>query len=88
LTAHLARELGQPVASLVIEGGSATLVRQELHRRPKLLSGKKVVIWEFVERDIRFAAEGWQVVPLAATEPPGEPSVEDRRTQGAHGGVR
>jgi hypothetical protein len=62
--AHLARELQQPVASIINDGGASTLVRQELHRRPKLLANKKVVIWEFVERDIRFGTEGWQIVPL------------------------
>lgn len=67
---HLAKELKQPVASLVNDGGASTLVRQELHRRPGLLKNKKVVIWEFVERDIRLGAEGWQVVPLP-TEGPG-----------------
>jgi hypothetical protein len=62
--AHLARELQQPVASLINDGGASTLVRQELHRRPRLLANKKLVIWEFVERDIRFGTEGWQPVPL------------------------
>jgi hypothetical protein len=65
--AHLARELGLPVASLVNDGGGSTLVRQDLSRKPGLLAGKKLVIWEFVERDIRFGTEGWQEVPL----PPG-----------------
>ena len=85
--AHLARQLGQPVTSLISDGGGATLVRQELHRRPRLLAGKKVVLWEFTERDIRLAAEGWPVIPLAAAEPPGKPSAEDSRTQGTLGGV-
>ena len=40
------------------------VVRQQLARRPALLEGKKVVVWEFVERDIRFGTEGWQVIPL------------------------
>jgi hypothetical protein len=62
--AHLAHALGQPVASLVNDGGAATLVRQELFRRPELLAGKKIVVWEFTERDLRLATEGWQVVPL------------------------
>jgi hypothetical protein len=66
--AHLARELGQPVTSLVSDGGASTLVRQELHRRPALLRNKKVVVWEFVERDIGLGQEGWQIVPLP---PPG-----------------
>jgi hypothetical protein len=63
--AHLARELRHPVASVVNDGGASTLVRQELARRPQLLAGKKVVIWEFVERDIRFGTEGWKRVPLS-----------------------
>lgn len=62
--AHLARQLRKPVASIVNDGGASTLVRQELYRRPSLLENKKVVIWEFVERDIRFGTEGWQRVPL------------------------
>lgn len=65
--AHLARELGRPLASIVNDGGASTLVRQELARNPELLSGKKLVIWEFVERDARFGMEGWQNVPLPET---------------------
>jgi hypothetical protein len=62
--AHLARELGQPLSSIVNDGGASTLVRQELARRPTLLGNKRLVIWEFAERDIRFGTEGWQIVPL------------------------
>ena len=62
--AHLAKELKQPIASIVNDGGASTLVRQELFSRPALLKKKKVVLWEFVERDIRLGTEGWQVVPL------------------------
>ena len=85
--AHLARQLGRPVTSLISDGGGATLVRQELHRRPRILAGKKMVLWEFAERDIRLAAEGWPVIPLAAADPPGKPSAEDGRAQGTPGGV-
>jgi hypothetical protein len=63
--AHLAKQLRQPVASVVNDGGASTLVRQELARRPQLLQGKKVVVWEFVERDIQFGTEGWKRVPLS-----------------------
>lgn len=62
--AHLARELGFGLSSVISDGGASTLVRQQLARKPALLKGKKVVIWEFVERDIRFGTEGWQVIPL------------------------
>jgi hypothetical protein len=61
---HLAYELGFPLTSIVNDGGASTLVRQELSRKPALLKNKKLVIWEFVERDIRFGTEGWQQVLL------------------------
>ena len=66
--AHLARELGRPVTSIVSDGGASTLVRQELARKPALLTGKRLVVWEFVERDVRFGMEGWQEVALSAAE--------------------
>jgi hypothetical protein len=61
---HLAYELGFPLTSVINDGGASTLVRQELSRKPALLRNKKLVIWEFVERDIRFGTEGWQQVQL------------------------
>jgi hypothetical protein len=73
--AHLARELGQPLASIVNDGGASTLVRQALARRPALLTNKRLVIWEFAERDISFGTEGWRVVPLGRRAP--------RRSDGA-----
>jgi SGNH hydrolase-like domain, acetyltransferase AlgX len=66
--AHLALALGRPVAGIVSDGGASTLVRQDLNRRPRLLSRAKVVVWEFVERDIRLGAEGWQIIPLPPAE--------------------
>ncbi|MGD0745156.1 MAG: hypothetical protein ABSA45_08365 [Verrucomicrobiota bacterium] len=76
--AHLAKELKQPLSSLVSDGGASTLVRQELYRRPGLLENKRVVVWEFVERDIHLGTEGWQQVPLPeppASSRPGEARV-------------
>lgn len=69
-SAHLARHLGQPVASLVNDGGASTLVRQELFRRPQLLAKAKVIVWEFTERDLRLGMDGWQIVPLPPLTPP------------------
>lgn len=66
--AHLAYELGFGLASIVNDGGASTLVRQQLYRKPALLADKKVVIWQFVERDIRFGTQGWQHVPLPGLE--------------------
>lgn len=62
--AALAYELQLPITSLVYDGGASTLVRQRLYTKPVLLKNKKVLIWEFVERDIRFGTEGWQLVSL------------------------
>ncbi len=66
--AHVARELGQPLTSIVNDGGGSTLVRQALAHRPQLLLNKRLVIWEFAERDIRYGIEGWRIVPLARSE--------------------
>ncbi len=66
--AHLASNLGFGLSSIVSDGGASTLVRQQLARRPALLKGKRVVVWEFVERDFRFGTEGWQRIPLPAPE--------------------
>jgi hypothetical protein len=62
--AHLALELGQPVASLVNDGGASTLVREVLARKPNLLRNKKLVVWEVVERDFRFGEKGWKDVKI------------------------
>lgn len=62
--AHLAKELKQPLLSLVNDGGGATLVREELSFQPVFLKNKKVVLWEFVERDIGLAVKGWPLVRL------------------------
>ncbi|MGA2865674.1 MAG: hypothetical protein ABSF95_14470 [Verrucomicrobiota bacterium] len=74
--AHLAKELKRPLASIVNDGGASTLVRQELCRRPALLAKVKLVVWEFVERDIRLGTEGWQVLQLPAM--PGQEPVPPR----------
>ncbi len=72
--AHLAHQFRKPLTSVVNNGGGATLVRQQLSYKPRLLRNKKLVIWEFVERDFRFAAGGWKHVEL----PPPE-DYEDRQ---------
>ena len=60
--AHFAKNMNRPVASLVSDGGASTLVREKMARKAGVLKGKKLVIWEFVERDLRFGAEGWKNV--------------------------
>ncbi|MBI3180620.1 MAG: hypothetical protein HYZ28_00505 [Myxococcales bacterium] len=69
LIANLAYELQLPLASIVNDGGASTLVRQQLARRTQLLEGKRLVIWAFVERDVRFGLQGWKPVALWPEEP-------------------
>jgi hypothetical protein len=61
---QLALELQLPLDSIIGDGGASTLVRQTLQRNPEKLNSKKLVIWEFVERDIRFGMTGWEIVRL------------------------
>ena len=56
--------LGFAVASMVNDGGASTLARRSLARRANLLTGKKLVVWEIVERDFRFGEDGWKDVAL------------------------
>jgi hypothetical protein len=62
--ANLAFALGTPLTTIVNDGGASTLVRQELARSPELLKGKRLVIWTFVERDLRFGMKGWEKIDL------------------------
>lgn len=66
---NLAFELQQPVASIVNDGGASTLVRQQLAQDLGALAGKKLVVWSFVERDLRFGLQGWQPIALWPKQP-------------------
>ncbi len=64
IIAHVAYRLNQPLASIVNDGGASTVVRQQLARRGEMLANKKLVVWAFVERDLRFGSKGWQLEDL------------------------
>ena len=63
---HLALALRAPIDAIYSDGGASTDVRRKLSTNPEILEGKKVVIWEFVERDIALGRQGWEEVPLPA----------------------
>jgi hypothetical protein len=63
---HLAYQLGQPLATIVNDGGASTIVREILARKNYLLKNKKLVVWEFVERDIRYGERGWKYIDVFA----------------------
>lgn len=64
LISRLAYELQMPLTTIVNDGGASTLVRQQLARKSKLLDDKKLVIWEFVDRDLRFGMKGWKKIKI------------------------
>ncbi|MBM4040982.1 MAG: hypothetical protein FJ290_20980 [Planctomycetes bacterium] len=64
LPSLLARALAAPVDYIVSDGGAATDVRQALSTNAEILEFKRVVVWEFTERDIGLGPEGWRDVPL------------------------
>ncbi len=69
IIANLAFELGLPLDSIVNDGGASTLVRQKLAQQTQeRLQGKRLVIWAFVERDLRFGMRGWQTIELENQE--------------------
>jgi hypothetical protein len=61
---QLAFALKAPVDAIYSDGGASTDVRRKLSTNPEILEGKKVVLWEFVERDIALGQGGWLDVPL------------------------
>jgi len=60
----LALALRAPVDYIASDGGAATDVRRRLSVNAEILERKRVVVWEFAERDIALGREGWQDVPL------------------------
>jgi hypothetical protein len=60
----LMRELKSPVDYIVSDGGAASDVRKKLATNAAILEDKKVIVWEFVERDIGLGREGWEETPL------------------------
>jgi len=64
LPSLLAAALQSPVDYIVSDGGAATEVRQRLSVNSEILENKKVVVWQFTERDVGLGRQGWQPVPL------------------------
>jgi alginate O-acetyltransferase complex protein AlgJ len=61
---YLAYQLGTSVDFIVSDGGASTDVRKKLSLNAEILENKKLVIWEFTERDIQLGKAGWHDIPL------------------------
>ncbi|MDB5340021.1 MAG: hypothetical protein JWN70_5640 [Planctomycetaceae bacterium] len=64
---HLSLALRQPIDRIALNAGGALAARRELLRQlqqpgPDRLAGKKLVIWQFAERELTFG--DWQILPL------------------------
>lgn len=68
------------MTAIVRDGGGANTVRSELARRPALLSNRRLVIWEFAEREI--GSSRWQMVALSPPEARAGEDAETRRIRG------
>lgn len=64
---QLAARLGLPLDVIAMPAGGANRSREALALRPQPLRGKRLVIWQFTQRDLVFAAGGWALTPLAET---------------------
>lgn len=76
---HLSLHLGQTIDWIATNDNGAFATRQELARDPDRLAGKRVVIWEFAERELALGdwrpielGEVPQVPGLFVIPPPGE----------------
>lgn len=79
IIAHVAKRLNRPLASVVNDGGASTVVRQQLIRKGELLQDKRLVVWTFVERDLRFGSKGWQIEDLPEAIPDRAPTRTEER---------
>lgn len=75
---HLSHDLAVSLDSIAINAGGALASRQELIRQLQQgtdrLAGKKLVIWEFAERELSFG--DWQVLALPGVSPPKQTRTE------------
>jgi alginate O-acetyltransferase complex protein AlgJ len=59
---QLSYALRRPIDRLVQNDGGAFATREMLHRQPQRLVGKRVVVWQFAERELSFG--NWKILAL------------------------
>lgn len=66
---QIADGLGMPIDVIASPGGGATRSRQSLALRAGGVEGKRIVIWEFSQRDLLFSRDGWNIIDLELSTP-------------------
>jgi alginate O-acetyltransferase complex protein AlgJ len=61
---HLAYHLQAGVDVIALNDGGVNGCRQQLARRPAMLVGKRLVIWQFSTRDFTLKAGEWKKIPV------------------------
>jgi len=64
LAEHLAYHLQTGVDVIALNDGGVNGCRQQLARRPAMLAGKRLVIWQFATRDFTLKAGEWKKIPV------------------------
>ncbi|NCQ27998.1 MAG: hypothetical protein GW802_11285, partial [Armatimonadetes bacterium] len=49
---------------IALNDGGVNGCRQQLARRPAMLAGKRLVIWQFATRDFTLKAGEWKKIPV------------------------
>lgn len=64
LAEHLAYHLQRGVDVIALNDGGVNGCRQQLARRPAMLAGKRVVVWQFATRDFGLKTGEWKKIPV------------------------
>lgn len=72
---QLASRLEMSIDVVAMPAGGASRSRQTWALRPDPLRGKRLVIWQFTQRDLLFAADGWRATPPLIRRDDGRPDV-------------
>ncbi|MFQ5478567.1 MAG: hypothetical protein ACE5E4_08125 [Candidatus Binatia bacterium] len=65
---HLADELGIPLDVIAVPGGGAHRARDAFALRGSSLRSKRIIVWQFSERELGPSATGWKRISFSTAE--------------------
>jgi len=77
LAEQLAFALDRTIDVIAMAGGGALQPREALAQRPEGVRGKRVVVWEFTERELAAGPARWKPVELPPSPPAGAPEAPE-----------